>query len=102
MAFLKNLFKIEEKPPMTNTDVTYYTVKTSLENIFSNEELLNIIKEGSSKTACVELIDLYKKFKEIKKNSIEDLLLIAKCESLFYHSWDASFKNELNTIYGNL
>ena len=102
MEFFKKLFKTEEKPSMTDTDITYYTIKTSLTNIFSNEELINIIKEASSKTACVELIELYKKFKEIKKNSIEDLLLIAKCENLFYHNWDASFKNELNTIYGNL
>lgn len=102
MIFFKNLFKKEEKPLMTDSDVTYYTVKTLLKDIFSNEELINIIKETSSKTACVELIDLYKKFKQIKKNRIEDLLLIAKCESLFYHNWDASFKNELITIYGNL
>lgn len=102
MIFFKKLFKIEKKPSITDTDVIYYTVKTSLENIFSNEELINIIKEGSSKTACVEFIDLYKKFKEIKKNNIEDLLLIAKCESLFYHNWDAKIKKEINTIYGNL
>lgn len=102
MIFFKKLFKIEEKPSMTDTDVTYYTVKTYLQNIFSNEELINIIKEASSRTACIELIELYKKFKEIKKNSIEDLLLIAKCENLFYHNWDASIKKEINTIYGNL
>lgn len=101
MAFFKKLFNIEEKPLMTDIDVTYYTVKTCLQNIFSNEELINIIKEASSKTACIELIELYKKFKEIKKNSIEDLLLIAKCESLFYHNWDSSIKKEINAIYEN-
>lgn len=98
MTFFKKLFNIEEKP----TNIQYQNTKTLLEQILNNEELIDIIKESTSKTACIEFIDLYRKFKEIKENTVEDLTLIAKCETLFCIHWDASFKKELNTIYGNI
>lgn len=92
----KDIFKNKKKPDIIDTE--YEECKNKLESIFNNEKLMVIIENMYSVYVCSNFIRLYTKFKNLSKDTAEDLLIIGRCERIFNREWKGDFFEKLQIL----